>query len=236
MVDEGNKIGGVTLAPEVFALMAAHAASHPTSAVHGVLIGSRNGNNEVTVSDAFPVCHENPTKTLVETSLSLIQSVLDGNESGKEDAIVGWFTAPELLHETKPGPVALRIVAGMAAAFGGGDGGRGGEPVLLVLNNLSIVNLIAERTENENENDEAKVVTASETINAFGKDFGMQWMEPIHNVSVTNDSGAVAAAKAALSASGKTFTCRDLVDHWNEGATSKWTSASSLSSFTKNFT
>mmetsp|Transcript_24680 Transcript_24680/g.68139 ORF Transcript_24680/g.68139 Transcript_24680/m.68139 type:complete len:230 (-) Transcript_24680:2860-3549(-) len=229
MVNEGNAIGGVTLTPEVFTLMAAHATSHPTLAVHGVLIGSRNGS-EVNVSDAFPICHETPTKPLVEISISLVQSILEGKDNEK-DVIVGWYTAPELLHETKPGPVALRIVANLAAGLGSDDG-QGGEPVLLVLNNQSIVDLFADGVEKDKEN----IATASGTINAFGKDFGMQWMEPIKNLSVTNDSGAVAAAKEALNVSGKAITCRDLVDHWNEGAASEWTKASSLSSFTDKYT
>ena len=229
MVDEGNKIGGVTLAPEVFALMAAHAASHPTSAVHGVLIGSRQGNN-VTVSDAFPICHESPTKTLVETALTLVQSNLEGSDN-KKDKIVGWFTAPELLHDTKPGPVALRIVANLEAAMGGD--GSGEQPVLLVLDNESIVNLLAEETGNNKENN----AMASKTIQAFGKDFGMQWMESIHNLSVTNDSGAFKATVAMLNKSNtnSVIAVRDLVDHWKEGATSQWTSASSLSSLTNKY-
>ena len=135
MVDKGNK-DSVIISPEVFALMAAHAASHPTTAIHGVLIGNRNSStNKVDVTDAFPICHENPTKPLVETALALVQSNLEGQQqkdNDKKSCIVGWYTAPELLYEKKPGPVALRIVAGLAASSEDNDSSSSsssGDPV-----------------------------------------------------------------------------------------------------------
>ena len=214
MVDSVDKKDSVTITPQVFALMAAHAASHPMSAVHGILVGRRSGD-EVTVSDAFPVCHGNPTKTLVETAFALVQSILEGNDG--KNTIIGWFTAPELIHETKPGPVALRIVANLAAAMGEI------EPVLLVMNNDSTVKLLAL-------GDEGEGVTASSTIQAFGKDFGMQWMESIDNLSVKDEAKATKALIAMLNEGSEIRIVRDLVDHWDQGASSEWTSASSFAS------
>ena len=211
MVDKGNK-DSVIISPEVFALMAAHAASHPTTAIHGVLIGNRNSStNKVDVTDAFPICHENPTKPLVETALALVQSNLEGQQqkdTDKKSCIVGWYTAPELLYEKKPGPVALRIVAGLAAA-------SSEEPVLLVLNNEVIVTLLAEQEK----------VVASKVVQAYGKDFGLQWMEPL-DLTVSNESGAVKAVSAIFN---EKVNVNDLVDHWDEGASSEWTSASRIS-------
>ena len=223
MVDKGNK-DSVTISPEVFALMAAHAASHPTTAIHGVLIGNRNSNtNKVDVTDAFPICHENPTKPLVETAFALVQSNLEGQQqkdNDKKSCIVGWYTAPELLYETKPGPVALRIVAGLAAASSGDDDCSSsssslGEPVLLVLNNELIVNLLAEKEK----------VAASKVVQAYGKDFGLQWMEPL-DLTVSNESGAAKAVSAIFN---EKVNVNDLIDHWDEGASSEWTSASTIS-------
>ena len=211
MVDKGNK-DSVIISPEVFALMVAHAASHPTTAIHGVLIGNRNSStNKVDVTDAFPICHENPTKPLVETALALVQSNLEGQQqkdTDKKSCIVGWYTAPELLYEKKPGPVALRIVAGLAAA-------SSEEPVLLVLNNEVIVTLLAEQEK----------VVASKVVQAYGKDFGLQWMEPL-DLTVSNESGAVKAVSAIFN---EKVNVNDLVDHWDEGASSEWTSASRIS-------
>ena len=209
MTESGNKKNSVVISSQVFTLMAAHAASHPTSAVHGILVGTRKGG-EVTIVDAFPVCHENPTKTLVETSLSLVQSGLEGNKDNL--AIVGWFTAPELLHDAKPGPVALRIVANLAASMGEN------EPVLLVLNNGSIVKLFGAE----------ESVTASQTVQAFGKDFGMQWMEPIGNLTVKDESESRKALLSMITKGEDPRAVKDLVDHWDQGAASEWTSASSL--------
>ena len=224
MTDKDNKKDSVTIAPQVFALMAAHAGSHPTSPVHGILIGSRNGER-VNVADAFPVCHENPTKTIVEMALSLVQSNLEGNKDGH--TIVGWFTAPELLHETKPGPVALRIVANMAFAMAG-DGE--GEPILVVMNNESIVKLLAREVDGEEGG-----MTASRTIQAFGKDFGMQWMEPIEKLIVTDETRTTKAVVAMIKGESEIRFVNDLVDHWEQGANSEWSSASSLVPFSNKY-
>ncbi len=216
-------LDSVSLAPEVFALMAAHAASHPMSAVHGILVGSKSGGDQVTVSNAFPVCHGNPTKPLVETSMALVQSILE--EGDENSSWFGWYTAPELLHETKPGPVALRIVANIAAAMGDGDDDgdddNNNEPVLIVMKNESIVQLLM---------GDEKGVTASQTIQAFGKDFGMQWMEPIEKLSVKGEAKATKALIGMLNQGSDVRMVRDLVDHWDQGAASEWTTAASFAS------
>lgn len=201
----------VTISPEVFALMGVHASCHPTTPLHGVLVGNRNKskNGEVEITDAFPICHESPTKILVETSLSLILSVLEDDNNNKK-SIVGWYTAPELLDETKPGPVALRIVASIAAAASA----TGGEPVLLVLNNDKIVKLF-----------EKEETDPNSCVQAYGKDFGMQWMEPVKSTKVTDSPKAV---KAVLN---DKLQVKDLVDHWEAGTSSEWTTASSLTKY-----
>ena len=199
----------VTISPEVFALMGVHASCHPTTPVHGVLVGNRNksNKNEVEITDAYPICHESPTKILVETSLSLILSVLEDDNKTKK-SIVGWYTAPELLEETKPGPVALRVVASIAAAS------TTGEPVLLVLNNDKIVKLF-----------EKEETDPNSCVQAYGKDFGMQWMEPLKSAKVMDSPKAV---KAVLN---DKLQVKDLVDHWEAGTSSEWTTASSLTKY-----
>lgn len=203
MVDQGVK-DSVTVAPEVFLLMTGHATCHPMSAVHGVLIGTRT-KNKVDIVDAFPICHETPTKTVVETALALVLSSLDGI---KDKNIVGWYTVPELLADKKAGPVALRIAASLSSDD------AAGEPVLLVVNNESIVDLSSE-TESR----------ASNAVQAYGKDFGMQWMEPL-DTNVLKDSDATMGLKSMLRSK---VSVTDLIDHWTEGPQhSEWTSAYSL--------
>jgi hypothetical protein len=217
MVGQGDKKDSVTVAPEVFLVMAGHASSHPACAVHGVLVGSRTqpDGGRVDVVDAYPVCHETPTKTLVETAVSLVLSALEGDNNKK--SVVGWYTAPELLGDKKAGPVALRVVASLASV------GAGGEPVLLVVDNESIVQL---SSSSEKEEVEEKV-TASGAVQAYGKDFGMQWMEQLDTV-VLEDGVATAGWKSLLASN---VTVRDLVDHWEGGASSDWTSASALKKY-----
>jgi Uncharacterised protein family (UPF0172) len=202
MVDQVAQ-DSVSVAPEVFLLIAGHSTCHPRSAVHGVLIGTRM-KHKVNITDAYPICHETPTKTLVETSLSIVLSTLDGNV---EKTIVGWYTAPELLADKRAGPVALRIAANLVS-----DDATG-QPVLLVVNNESIVELSLE-----------KECMASSAIQAYGKDFGMQWMEPLDTI-VLRDSDAANGLKSMLNSN---VNVRDLIDHWGAGASSEWTSASSL--------
>lgn len=204
MVDQETK-DSVAVAPEVFLLMAGHSTSHPMCSVHGVLIGTRTSTNKVDIVDAYPICHETPTKTLVETSLSLVLSMLDGEKS---KTVVGWYTAPELLNDKKAGPVALRIAASLSS-----NGAVVGEPVLVVVNNESLVDLSSE-----------KKIAASRAIQAYGKDFGMQWMERLDTV-VLKDSDATTGLKSMLKSN---VTVKDLIDHWGGGASSEWTSASSL--------
>lgn len=94
---EGKKQNAVVLSPQAFAAMLLHAAQHSSSVVHGVLVGSHSGG-KIHVTDAIPVCHETPTKTVVDTSLALLQArhVTDSVK------IVGWFTAPEILEDDRP--------------------------------------------------------------------------------------------------------------------------------------
>mmetsp|Transcript_30937 Transcript_30937/g.64698 ORF Transcript_30937/g.64698 Transcript_30937/m.64698 type:complete len:316 (+) Transcript_30937:42-989(+) len=92
--------------------MALHASRHGTASapVHGVLLGFRrpspDGDRRLVLADAVPICHEAPTKPLVEAALRLVEGYLDNvrrggkNDKTEEDGdgdgdvkIVGWYTA-----------------------------------------------------------------------------------------------------------------------------------------------
>lgn len=193
----------VSIAPDVVTLVVGHAVSHGTTTVHGALIGKATGT-KVEVTGAFPICHETPTKVLVETSLSLVQSTLDGGQITPL-SIVGWYTAPELVisasaDSAKASPVALRVVAGLASA-------DSPDPILLVLDNDTIVKIR-----------KGEEQTAEKIVSAFGKDFGNQWMEPLkHEVP---DFG-----KASKAIASNAIEVKDLTDHWKAGASSEWTTS-----------
>jgi hypothetical protein len=72
------------------------------------------------VTSAVPVCHEAPTKPLVETALAFVG-----------DGVVGWYTAPERLQDKHPGAPALRIAASLGSSVEN-------EPVLIVLQNEAV--------------------------------------------------------------------------------------------------
>jgi hypothetical protein len=183
----------VVIAPNAFLSMAAHALHHSTVAVHGVLIGTF-ASGKVTITDAIPICHETPTTPLVDTALSLVQAKLPSNIQ-----MVGWFTAPELLDETQPGPVALRIVSQLPQKQ---------EPVLVVVNNSQLVRLVTDK----------EGASVSKTMKAFGKDFGKQWMEPLE-VMVEKESSVTQAAKQVHQ---QGIVVNDLVDHWEASTSSEW--------------
>jgi hypothetical protein len=180
----------VDVTPDVLRLMVSHATSHSTSSVHGVLVGQADGK-VLKVTDAYPICHETPTKVLVETSLALVQSSLEEKKSS--NTIVGWYTAPELLGETKPSPVALRVAAAL-------ESHSNLHPVLLVLNNQAIVT----------------GASGADMVAAFGKDFGNQWMEPLP---------CTTSVVSALEPANSVSPVHDLVDHWNNGVSTAWTTA-----------
>jgi hypothetical protein len=200
MRDEEVKVK-VTVAPQAFALMALHAACYSTSEVHGVLIGSRS-DTKVEILDAYPICHETPTKPLVETALALVQSSLSG---GSSENVIGWFTAPEVLSDRKPGPVALRITAELST--------NSIKPILLVLNNEIIGQLI-----------NGEKSSASTAIQAYGQDIGKQWMDLLE-VTVLQETKATTATRELYK---EGLSVLDLVDHWQTDTSSNWNGSAPL--------
>lgn len=164
-----KKKNSVVVSPLSLTTMLLHSAKHSTSTCHGILIGSFSGDT-VRVTSAVPVCHEPPTKPLVDTSLSLVGGV-----------VVGWYTAPERLDDEKAGAPALRIASGLATAS------SQGEPILIVLQNRAVAACLTE---------EGKA--GVRVLKAFGKDFGQQWMEPL-DVSLESETQALEAARKAHS-------------------------------------
>jgi len=157
------------LSSEAFVAMLLHAANNGTTVVHGILIGSFS-SDKVAVTKAIPVCHETPTRPLVEMALALAAA------STNED-IVGWYTAPEKLSDNKPGPTALRIAASLATDKN--------DSVLLLLSNEGLGQCLRGDT------------TRVPVIKAFGRDFGDQWLEPLE-VTVAQEIKSIEVARNAF--------------------------------------
>eukprot|EP00984_Skeletonema_dohrnii_P022259 scaffold11391_cov88-Skeletonema_dohrnii-CCMP3373.AAC.1 len=75
--------------------MALHSAKHGLSnPIHGIVIGKRSGddNNALEIVDAIPVCHEVPTKPIVDMALRFVDAHLQ--QQGDDDlTIIGWYTS-----------------------------------------------------------------------------------------------------------------------------------------------
>jgi hypothetical protein len=102
----------IALSPLSQAKMALHSARHGFSPIHGILIGHRSANS-IEVTDALPVCHEVPTRPLVNTSLRMADIYL----SDKKEEILGWYTA-NATGGDEPNVPALRVVNSMADQSG----------------------------------------------------------------------------------------------------------------------
>ncbi|GAX23699.1 hypothetical protein FisN_12Hh276 [Fistulifera solaris] len=178
-----QSIQKVSVEPSALLIVTQHAASHPYEAIHGLLVGPMAG----VVQNAIPVCHGTPTRPLVETAMGLIHN----------KTIVGWYTAPALLHDTKAGPVALRMAANLET--------KDLEPVLLVLQNAKLVAC---------RNGEGNV---DKLLEAFGKDdLGGQWVRPLE-CTVQDASSAIEQMKTS-----NPPTIHDFVDHLEGSASTPW--------------
>lgn len=188
--------------------MILHANQHRTVSVHGILIGSYDDDGKdaakVNVTGILPVCHEVPTKPLIQTALGLAQSMLEEDNKDRQ-VIVGWYTAPELLSQDKPGPVAQRLVANMDM---GGDDDKTkskNDPILVSIVNDKVGDLI-----------NGLEVSPSDALRAFGRNFSDQWMEPLE-VELLGGAGNLDGIKNMYNGG-----MIDLVDHWQSKTLSEW--------------
>ena len=168
----------VVVLPQAFTEMTLHAMRHSHATIHGLLLGTVQADR-LTVQDAVPVCHGAPTRPLVETVLGLVP----------QKEIVGWYTAPALLEDTKPGPVALKMVASLVPDQ------KTENVTLLVMNNMALATALKAGGKPE------------DILVALGKDLGDQWLEPLP-LSLEKD-----AWKSVQDAVEKGVKINDFVDH-----------------------
>lgn len=189
---ETTTLTKVTTSPKAFCAMVLHASSFKNQAVHGLLLG-KSSKTSVEVEDAVPVSHgAAPTKPLVEIALGLVENSAKDNKL----SIVGWYTAPALLEDTRAGPVALRMASTLAVG--------NIEPALIVVQNKGISELFTTTGSSKSTNS---------CIQAYGKDFGGQYLEKVD----TKVQDADRAASAARDYYKKGTHVIDLVDHFESG-------------------
>lgn len=174
------KLTSVKVSPKAQAVIALHATRHRYTSVGGFLLGTTSNN----ITDAIPVAHGTLTQTILDTA----QSLLDEETS---NSIVGWYTAPRLLKDTRPDAVTLRVVAQMAS--------ESLEPVLLFVNNEKL-------SEFMNGNDVM-------FLQALGRDFGSQWLEEIDTKSAGQTNKNLGSS---LGSDNPSATVNDLLDHFED--------------------
>lgn len=173
----------VIVSPEAFCAISLHATRHKYSTVHGVLIGSCV-DSILFIEEAVPLCHASPTMPLVDAALGLLA---DRN-------IVGWYTAPMLLEDTTPSPVAVKMASNLEASCRSKIG-----PVLVVVQNLKFAQC-SQGTD---------VAAVGESLKAFGKHGG----KPLTSLLASNIKDANRALKALKEALAQNYQLNDFEDH-----------------------
>lgn len=181
----------VKIAPVAFDGMIRHALRYPNESVHGILLG-RVESGLLTVLGIAPICHGAPTRPLVEMGAGLVQVQTD-------HIIVGWYTAPSLLQDTRPGPVALRAVANLETPTT--------EPALIVLQNVALRACLDE-----------KDGSAEEALAAFVKDDTKQWLKRLP-VTFDNPKECLLKLKASVDNEAQ---LTDFLDHLQEDEITAW--------------
>jgi hypothetical protein len=194
MTEPSSKIT-VSISPEPFVAMILHAAQNPMNPVHGFLVGSfeEDNSSQVVITRAIPVCHETPTTPLLETAWGLVHTSIS-------ERIVGWYTAPERLCDTQPGPVALRIAANFLESTLPSS-----LPVILVINNEALSACI-------------QGAKQSNIMNIFGKDSGGKFLEPI-SLQILEEANSLSALKSAFV---NRIAIVDLVNHLESETNPEW--------------
>ena len=116
--------------------------------IHGIIIGKKSssgGDSLLEIVDAIPVCHEVPTKPIVDMALRLCDAhFLQTQCSDNDLAIIGWYTSNASTSDDElPNPSACRIASSMS------DNGEEGDPnfILVLVTTTGIVAAVSKDSE-----------------------------------------------------------------------------------------
>lgn len=198
-----TEIKNVVIEAKAFCCMILHAIQHSNDTVHGLVMGYWE-KDKIIIRDAVPVCHGTPTLPIVETAIGLIEAIqsTNENETKKEEEkntmrIVGWYTAPMHMEDTAPGPVAMRMATNLET--------ENSPSTLIVLQNKALSTYFSGEG------------SAEDGMQAYGKDFGKQYQDPIAT-TINDGSGA---CLALVKAKEDGIICKDLMDNM-EDTTTVW--------------
>uniref|UniRef100_A0A7S2N5A7 MPN domain-containing protein n=1 Tax=Helicotheca tamesis TaxID=374047 RepID=A0A7S2N5A7_9STRA len=222
----GKQQQKVSISTVAHAKMILHAACKATQQVHGILIGhfvgaaAANAAPTLVIEDVLPVCHEAPTKPIVDTSLRLAGSHCD---SLSDSRVVGWYTANERLGgDERPGQAALRIAASIGARLLA-EGAENplpahAEPVLIMIGNSALAEILGA----ENGCDASELPNA---LTVLGRDQRKHWLRRFPAECVVSDKDgksfktSIDAVRSAVSSSSglALVPLYDFVDHMEGG-------------------
>jgi len=215
---KGSVVKSVAVLPQASLSMAGHCIAHPHESAYGILLGrcddNSGGDGAMVVTDALPVSHGTPSLPIAETALGLAE--LEAKKQQPSCSIVGWYMAPMLLEDTRPGPVALRLAANLATSST-----TTVEPVLLLVQNKALGDCVSGA--------DGSSSSAENLVQALGRDFGNQWLEKI----ATKVENPNAVGKAIQQARKQELTIgTDLLDHMAD-VSKAWYPNKVLSEFVK---
>jgi Uncharacterised protein family (UPF0172) len=187
-----------------------HGIRHSTEALHGVLLGyrSEDGGGEIIITDAVPITHGAPTLPIIEVAMGLLPHCIKSNTKTKTIQIVGWYTAPMLVNDTKPDPLALRMIANLAQAASSSSSSSlvMTDPILMVVQNELLASFVK------------GAQVQSPFLKAYTKDSTNQWLRPIADTSITiQDRDDIVGALEKAKDQG--IVISDLLDFYEECST-----------------
>lgn len=193
----------ILVLPHAALAIVLHCNRHSTDSVHGILLGNVEPSGVVSVTDAVPVTHGAPTAPIVESAFGLLPHCL----KDRKTAVVGWYTAPMLLQDTRPGPSALRMMANL----GGASSSTTDvllpvvtDPILIVVQNEALASFV---------NGALLGDSRISVLKAFGRNSGNQWLSPIDSTKVEQIEDVASAVRKASEGG---VAISDLLDFYDE--------------------
>ena len=186
--------------------MALHSIKHGFSnPIHGIVLGKAEGSS-LNIVDAVPVCHEVPTKPIVDMSLRLTDAYLQQQKPGVK--IVGWYTAnanASTNEDELPNGSACKIASSMAECCSDDNE----QFVLLLISTSKLVDYSTTKT----------------TIcTVYEKDTRRAFTQKVDDSRVKTDGKEGVVAKAIMQSDDVSTSAEvcDFVDHLNNGGVGDW--------------
>lgn len=195
--------------------MALHTTKHGFSnPIHGIVVGRKSSNTDgdlMEIVDAIPVCHEVPTKPIVDMALRLCDAHLlqQQQEGNNQLTIIGWYTSnASTVDDETPNLSACRIASSMSDNGDEGDNNF----ILVLVTTVGIIAALAKDSDSES-SPSYRVFQKATRTKTFSQE--VDWSLISHENDVTRE-----IIRKALT---KGLPIYDYVDHIsNYGVDDNW--------------